>query len=286
MVEAGEAGEGFDVVTLPEALDIRGPALAPRIAALAPDAVLHLAARSSVAESFRDFNGYIEVNFGGTLNLLRALSGDGFRGRMVFVSTGDLYGMVPESELPIAEDRPLRPRNPYAVSKMAAEALCYQWTQTEGLDVVMARPFNHIGPGQDERFAVAAFAAQVARISAGRADPRVVAGDLEVTRDFTDVRDVVRAYFALLAKGRTGEVYNIGSGRETLLREILDRLLALAGVQADVETDPARLRASEQRRAIADVRKIARDTGWMARTMLDDTLRDTLEDWKGRIGNG
>ncbi len=286
MVEKGETGDGFDVVTLPDALDICGQKLAPRVAALAPDAVLHLAALSSVAESFGDFDRYVDVNFRGTLNLLRALRAAGFAGRMVFVGSGDCYGAVPEAELPIAENRPLRPRNPYAVSKVAAEALCYQWSQTEGLDVVIARPFNHIGPGQDERFAVAAFAAQLARIAAGRAPPRVVTGNLDVTRDFTDVRDVVRAYFALMARGRRGEVYNIGSGRETRLRDVLDRLLALAGVQAEVETDPSRLRADEQKRVVADVRKIARDTGWTARTPLDETLRDTLDDWKRRLGNG
>jgi len=285
-IERREAGDGFTALTLPETIDIREPELAGRIADLAPDAVLHLAALSSPAESFRDFDAYVDVNFRGTLNLLRALQAAGFRGRMVFVSSGDCYGSVAEAELPISEDRPLRPRNPYAVSKVAAEALCYQWSQTEGLDVVIARPFNHIGPGQDERFAVAAFAAQVARIAAGKAQPRILTGNLDVTRDFTDVRDVVRAYFALLAKGRRGEAYNIGSGRETRLADVLDRLVALAGVDVEIVLDPARVRAGEQRRVAADVRKIASHAGWAAHTPLERSLRDALDYWKGKIANG
>jgi GDP-4-dehydro-6-deoxy-D-mannose reductase len=280
-----ETGNGFAALTLPVAVDIRAPALAGHIADLAPDAVLHLAALSSPADSFRDFDAYVDVNFRGTLNLLRALQAAGFRGRMVFVSSGDCYGSVPEAELPIGEDRPLRPRNPYAVSKVAAEALCYQWSQTEGLDVVIARPFNHIGPGQDERFAVAAFAAQVARIALGKAPPRILTGNLDVTRDFTDVRDVVRAYFALFAKGRRGEAYNIGSGREARIADVLDRLVELAGVDVEIALDPSRVRAVEQRRVAADVRKIESQTGWVAHTPLEQSLRDALDYWKGKIAN-
>lgn len=285
-VGRGDAGRGYTVVTLPESLDIRTPELARAVAALAPDAVLHLAALSSVADSFRDFDGTMAINFGGTLNLLRALKAANFAGRMLFVGSGDCYGSVPDGELPVSESRPLKPRNPYAVSKVAAEALCYQWSQAEGLDVVIARPFNHIGPGQDERFAVAGFAAQVARIAAQGGAGTIRVGDLDVTRDFTDVRDVVDAYFALLARGRRGEAYNIGSGRETRLRDVLDGLIALSGARVEVVVDETRLRAGEQRRVRADVARIAADTGWAARLPLATSLFDILEFWKGRTGNG
>src|SRR5690606_27135556 len=123
------------------------------------------------------------------LSLLFALRDIGFTGRMLFVGSGDMYGLVPETELPIDESRPLRPRNPYAVSKVAAEALCYQWAVTEDIDIVMARPFNHIGPGQDTRFAVADFACQIASIARDGGPPVLVAGDVDAARDFTDVRD-------------------------------------------------------------------------------------------------
>jgi GDP-4-dehydro-6-deoxy-D-mannose reductase len=286
LVARGESGENWVAATLPDDLDIRDAALPPILAEIKPDAVLHLAAQSSVAESFHDFDRYFDINFGGTLNLLRGLRSVPFGGRLIYVSTGDCYGAVPEQALPVREDRPLRPRNPYAVTKAAAEALCYQWSQTEGLDVVIARPFNHIGAGQDVRFAVAAFAQQVAAIAAGRMNPRIATGNLDVTRDFSDVRDVVDAYFALAEHGHRGEVYNIGTGRETRLREVLDTLMQLAGVRAEVSTDPTRVRPDEQQRMVADVTKIERDTGWKARIPLEDTLQDILDDWKGKVASG
>ncbi len=273
------------IATLPDDFDIRSPELAGQVAGIRPDAVLHLAARTSVAESFRDSEGFFDVNFHGTWNLLKALRSAGFGGRMLFVGSGDCYGAVTPDELPVPEHQPLRPRSPYSVSKAAAEALCYQWSQTEKFDVMIARPFNHIGPGQDSRFAVASFARQVARIRKGVAAAPIVTGDLDVTRDLTDVRDVVMAYFALLDRGRTGESYNVGSGHETRLRDVLSELLSCAALDAEIRTDPARLRADEQRRAAADVRKIARDAGWSASIPLSTTLRDMLEDWSQRIAN-
>ena len=253
------------------------------VRSICPDAVLHLAGLTSVADSFREPEAYFDVNFRGTHNLLNALRAGGFDGRMLYVSSGDCYGAVGPDELPVDENRPLRPRSPYAVSKVAAEVLCYQWSQTEHFDVMIARPFNHLGAGQDARFAVASFARQVARIRTGRADATVVTGNLEITRDFSDVRDVVRAYLALLEHGKTSEVYNVGSGRETRLRDVLEALLSQAGVTATIRTDPARLRADEQRRAVADVRKIDADTGWSASTPLATTLQDMLDDWSERV---
>lgn len=279
------AGVGWELVCLPDNFDIRDPSLAALLAALRPDAVIHLAALSSVAESFRDPERYFDVNFQGTYNLLRGLRGAGFAGRLVFVGTGDCYGAVPDDALPVREDRPLRPRNPYAVSKTAAEALCYQWSQTENLDVVLVRPFNHVGPGQDVRFAVAGFARQVAAITLKREPPLIVVGNLDVSRDYSDVRDVVRGYFALLASGRRGEVYNVGSGREARLRDVLAMLVRLGGVSAEIRVDPARLRAGEQMRMLADVTKIQRETGWAARIGLETTLRDTLDEWKKRLSD-
>ena len=271
------------LATLPRDFDVRSAGLAERIAGIRADAVIHLAGLTSVADSFREPEAFFDVNFGGTWNLLKALRSAAFPGRFLFVSSGDCYGIVAPDALPVAETQPLRPRSPYAVSKVAAEALCGQWVQTERLDAVIARPFNHVGPGQDTRFAIASFARQVARIARGLAPPRIVTGDLDVTRDLTDVRDVVRAYFALLANGRTGEVYNVGSGREQRLADVLHALLAQAGVTAEVVTDPARIRAGEQRRAAADVRKIATDTGWSPSIDLSTTLRDMLDDWQERI---
>ena len=268
---------------LPDGFDIRSPALARHIADARADAVLHLAGLTSVGESFRDPQRYFDVNFNGTWNLLRALRQASFTGRFLFVSSGDCYGYVTEGDLPTRETQPLRPRSPYAVSKVAAESLCFQWAQTERLDVVLARSFNHIGPGQDIRFAVASFAQQLTAIRRGIRAPRIVTGNLDVTRDLTDVRDVVGAYVSLLERGHTGEVYNVGSGRETRLADVLDMLVSLAGVTPEIVTDPARVRSDEQRRAVADVRKIAAETGWAASTPLARTLTDMLDDSARRI---
>lgn len=248
-----------------------------------PEAVVHLAAQASVPQSFADPDTTFDINFFGTLRLLRALKRIGFRGRFLFVSTADAYGLVDDQELPIHEDHPLHPRNPYAVSKAAAEALVYQWSQTENIDGVIARPFNHIGPGQDDRFAVGSFALQVAGISLGKVAPMIDVGDIDAMRDFTDVRDVARAYLALLSHGERGCVYNIGSGSEVRVGDILQRLLELANVDARVVGDPARLRPAEQKRMRADTRRLRDATGWLPSIEWDQTLIDTLNDWKRRL---
>ena len=285
MLERDPGALEWTLATLPDDCDIRRADLDAHVRRIAPDGVIHLAGLTSVAESFRAPDLFFDVNFGGTWNLLKALRSAGFSGRMVFVSSGDCYGAISPAQLPVAEDHPLRPRNPYAVSKAAAEALCYQWSQTERFDIVVARSFNHIGPGQDTRFAVASFASQVAHVRARLVPPCIITGDLDVTRDLTDARDVVRGYFALLASGHSGEAYNVGSGHETRLADVLDQLIALAGVEVEKRVDPARLRSDEQRRARADVRKIARDTGWSAETPLATTLADMLDDWTHRIAS-
>jgi GDP-4-dehydro-6-deoxy-D-mannose reductase len=202
---------------------------------------------------------------------------------MLFVGSGDTYGQVSEAALPVREDHPLRPRNPYAVSKVAAEALCYQWSQTSGFEIVMVRPFNHIGPGQSPRFAIADFAKQVMEIRLGRRAPVLQVGDIDVTRDFTDVRDVVRAYGMLLEQGRNGGIYNVCSGREYRVRDLLRQLITLAGVEAMIEQDPARLRRAEQRRMVASFETLHRDIGWQPLIPMKESLQDLLNDWEKQL---
>jgi len=281
IVQTDAAFANWSVVETPEALDLRdATATSDMVAGAAPDAVLHLAAQSFVPDALRDPAATLRVNLFGTLNLLQALKRCGFRGRMIYAGTGDVYGVVPEDALPVAETRLPAPRNPYAVSKLAAEALCYQWTVTDRMDVVLARPFNHIGWGQSERFVVSDFARQVVEIRRGRRKPVVAVGDIDVTRDFTDVRDGVHAYIALLASGSIGEIYNVCSGRETSIRAVLERLATLAGVEITIEQDPVRFRKSEQRRMCGDPAKIKRATGWEATTPLDDSLHEMLRYWE------
>lgn len=271
-------------ILLPEGLDLRNrSSLTAAVSAIQPDAVLHLAAQSFVPASFENPRETFDINFIGTLNLLEALKAAKFRGRILFVGSGDIYGQVPEALLPVREDYPFRPRNPYAVSKIAAEALCYQWSQTSDFTIVMVRPFNHIGPGQSPRFAIADFARQVTEIRLGLREPVLSVGDIDVTRDFTDVRDVVRAYALLLEHGRNGEFYNLCSGREYSIHGLLWQLITLAGVEASIEQDPARLRHAEQRRMVASFELLHRDTGWQPSISIEDSLQDLLTYWEEHL---
>lgn len=280
MVASEPTLAAWSLVELPPALDIRDSrTVAELVAGAVPDAVVHLAAQSFVPESFRDPAATLSINLIGTLNLLQALRQSGFEGRFVYVSTGDVYGRVPEDVLPVTEAWMPAPRNPYAVSKLAAEALCRQWWMTEGMDTIVARAFNHIGRGQSDRFVVSDFAHQIACIRRGEREPRVHVGDIEVTRDFTDVHDVVRGYFALLERGAGGEIYNVCSGTEHSIRSILERLATLADVEITIEREPGRFRKAEQRRMCGDPSKMREATGWSATTPLDDSLTTMLRQW-------
>ena len=269
---------------LSSGLDVRDrDAVAAFVRDSQPQAIIHLAAQSHVPASFEDPRATFEVNLLGTLSLLQGCRDAGFSGRFLFVSSGDVYGLFDPSQFPVTETCPAKPRNPYAVSKLAAEALCWQWGETEGLDVVIARPFNHIGPGQSARFVVADFARQVVEIRKGQRAAVLHVGDVDVTRDFCDVRDVAGAYFALLARGRRGETYNVCSGVERTVRSVIERLLSIAGVQADVVQETARLRRAEQRRVQADCGRLMTDTGWRPSIEFDRTLADILEYWEAVI---
>lgn len=284
VVEAARPGgpfDGWDIVPLARGVDLRNAdGMNEAVASAAPNAVLHLAAQSFVPRSFEDPAETFQINLLGTLNLLRSLAAAGFAGRMIYASSGDVYGRVPDDALPVDEGYIPEPRSPYAVSKIAAEELCRQWWRTEGLDVMIARPFNHIGPGQDARFVVPALASQVVQIAAGAADPVIEAGDIDATRDFTDVRDIVAAYAAMLSTGKAGATYVVGSGRERRVRDLLELMCRLQGIEVCVRQDPARLRAAEQRRMAAFSGKLQADTGWTPRIPIEITLSDILQDLK------
>jgi GDP-4-dehydro-6-deoxy-D-mannose reductase len=247
------------------------------------DQVLHLAALSFVPDSFQAPEKTFNVNFLGTLRLLEALAETGFSGRFLFIGTGDAYGKVDAEALPITEAQPLRPRNPYAVSKVAAEALCYQWSQTGPFEVMMARPFNHIGAGQAPTFALSDFACQIAQIAAGLKPPVLTVGDIDVSRDFTDVSDVLRAYALILTNGHNGAAYNVCSGTEWPVRTLLEKLLKIAGVTADIVQDPVRFRRSEQPRVCASHAKITAHTGWQPQISIDETLLNLYRYWEKRF---
>lgn len=270
----------FQWVEPAQAYDLQdAQAVQQLVAQTRPDAVLHLAAQSFVPQSFRDPAGTFNVNLMGTLHLLQALQTQGFRGRFLFVSTADLYGLVPPENLPVTELQPPQPRNPYAVSKASAELLCRQWQISEQLDVVIARPFNHVGVGQEPRFVLSGFARQAARIRLGLDEPRIVTGNLQVSRDFSSVDAVLDAYLALFQQGQAGLSYNVCSGREWLLADALQRILTLAGVEAECVTDPALLRPAEQTRMCGSPARLMEHTGWRPETSLDSTLVALIDWW-------
>jgi GDP-4-dehydro-6-deoxy-D-mannose reductase len=235
-----------------------------------PDAILHLAAIASVADAWRQPDVVTDVNVGGTRNLLDAVADAAPGARFLLVSSGEVYGAVPESQQPIDEDTPARPPSPYAASKLEAEAVA----RDADLDTVIARPFPHIGPGQDTRFAIASFASQIAEIERG-AEPVLRVGNLDARRDISDVRDVVAAYLALLTGGSAGP-YNVCSGRAVRIGDVLASLLELAERDVEVLPDPARLRPADIPLLLGSPALIERELGWRAGLPLEQTLRDTL----------
>jgi GDP-4-dehydro-6-deoxy-D-mannose reductase len=240
------------------------------------DCVLHLAAQSSVTRSFRDPRETLETNLLGTLNLLLALQDIGFEGTLLYVSSAEVYGAVAPELLPVDEQTPLTPGSPYGVSKVAAETLCRQWSRTAKFRIVIVRPFNHIGPGQNAHFVVANFARQISAIQRGEQPPRVTAGDLSVTRDFLDVRDVIRAYQLLLKGNDPGETFNVCSGKERSISSILHTMLAIAEIDATVISSGELLRPFEQKRMVGKNAKLIASTGWRPSIPFDQTLRDIL----------
>jgi GDP-4-dehydro-6-deoxy-D-mannose reductase len=242
-----------------------------------PDAVLHLAAIASVADAWRNPDAVSDVNVGGTRNLLAAVAAVAPQARFLFVSSGEIYGAVPVSEQPIDEATRPQPTSPYATSKLEAET----FTRGSGLDAVIARPFPHIGPGQDTRFAIASFASQIAEIERG-AEPVLHVGNLDARRDISDVRDVVSAYAALLAATGTPGPYNVCSGRSVRIGDVLASLLSLARREIEVRPDPERLRPADIPLLLGDPARIERDLGWRAERPLEQTLLDILTSFRAR----
>jgi GDP-4-dehydro-6-deoxy-D-mannose reductase len=247
-------------------------ALGQAIADAAPDAVVHLAAASSVAVSWADQTEPWRVNALGTVNVLGAVHEHAPAARVLVVSTGDVYGQA--DEVPTLETAPFRPTSPYAASKAAAELAAEQFARV-GADVVVARAFQHEGPGRDERFAVGSWAAQIACAEeAGRGT--VLVGDLTPRRDILDVRDVTRAYEALLDPSVEAGAYNVASGKPVAMRKVLDLLVSMARCPIEIEEDPSRFRASAVTELSGDASKLQEATGWAPTIPLEQTLADAL----------
>ena len=255
--------------------------LASALRKVRPDRVYHLAGQASVKLSWKKPKLTFDVNVRGTRCLLEAALRVRSRARILIACSADEYG-APRLRKKLDEGSPLKPVNPYGASKLVQDLLALHYFQSHGLPVVRTRAFNHIGPGQDERFAVSSFAKQVAAIERGDRKPRIDVGNLEAVRDFTDVRDVVQGYRLALEKGRPGEAYNVASGRGRRLAEVLRFYLRRSSVKIKVRRDRARLRVSDAPYLVGDARKLRRETGWRPRIRFEKSLRDVFEDWKGR----
>jgi GDP-4-dehydro-6-deoxy-D-mannose reductase len=247
-----------------------------------PEAIYHLAAQSNPQASLSDPRGTWALNLGGTLNLLEAVKASGQRPRVILVSSGVCYGNPASEWIPVREDCPLRPNNPYAASKAAADLLGVQHYLAYGTDVVIARPFNHAGPRQSTRYVLAALAQQVTDVESGRRECLEV-GNLNVIRDFTDVRDVVRAYRLLAQSGQSGEIYNLGSGQGVRIADALDQLRSLANRPVPVRVEAGRIRSVDQPLLVADSGKLLAATGWRPQYQIQQTLADMLAFYRKAI---
>jgi len=249
-----------------------------------PDAIYHLAALTSPAQSFVDSTKTVVTNITMEMNILNAvLAKKMIHSRIIIVSSSEVYGMVAPTDLPIDEDTPMRPANPYAVSKIAQDYLGLQYFLSHKLDIIRIRPFNHIGPRQAPHFVVSTFAKQIAEIEKGLQDPVLKVGNLEAKRDFTDVRDMVHAYTLLAHKGKSGEAYNVGSGISHKIEDILQILLSFSSKEIKIEIDASRLMPLDVPELVCDRTKIEKTTGWKSTIPLEQTLKDTLEYWRGIV---
>jgi len=267
--------------------DLRDPeGVQALVGEVQPDYIFHLAAQSFVPTSFADPWDTLENNIRAELNLLEAVRRSGREVRVLVIGSNEEYGAPKPEELPQTEESSLRPNNPYAVSKVAQDLLGLQYYLAYGLPVVRVRPFNHTGPGQSPRFVVPAFAGQIARIEAGLQEPIVKVGNLEAARDFTDVRDIVWAYHLAVTQGEPGEVYNLASGRPQSVQSLLEMLLSYSRVGIRVEREPVRYRPVDVPVVYGSAEKFRRRTGWEPQIPLEQTLRDTLDYWRGQMAGG
>jgi GDP-4-dehydro-6-deoxy-D-mannose reductase len=248
-----------------------------------PDIIFHLAAASSVASSWDHPGRFLEVNAVGTVNLLEVARTLDLGAKVVVSSSAEVYGAVPRDQQPITEDAPLAPLSPYAASKAAQDLLTAQYYHGYGMSTIRLRLFHHTGPRRPTQFVASSFAHQIARIERGLDPPRLAVGNLEAIRDFTDVRDVARAYWLAATRGIPGDAYNVCSSRRTTIRSVLDMLLAHSEVEVEVEVDPKRLRAADIPCLVGSHSKFSETTGWQPEIALVETLGDLLNWWRSQI---
>ena len=254
------------------------------LARVMPDVVFHLAAQSSVAVSWKKPALTAQVNVVGAVNVLEAVRlSQRPDTRLLLIGSGEEYGFIPKDACPLSEEEKLRPGNIYAATKVCQEMIGQIYSRSYGMDIVMTRSFNHTGPGQSPTFVVSEICRQIAAAEQPGAPAELLIGNTDAKRDFTDVRDVVRAYRLLAEKGVSGRVYNVGRGSAAAISQILETALSMSQVEIAVIRDPRRLRASDIPIIEPDVSLIFADTGWRAQISIEETVRDTLEWWREKL---
>ncbi|MEW6232763.1 MAG: GDP-mannose 4,6-dehydratase [Chloroflexota bacterium] len=253
------------------------------ISSVQPERIFHLAAQSFVLSSWNAPVETFQTNVIGQVNLFEAVREAGLDPMIHIAGSSEEYGLVHPNEVPMKETNALRPLSPYAVSKVAQELLAWQYFKSYGLKTVVTRGFNHTGPRRGQVFSTSSFAKQIAEIEKGKREPVVQVGDISSKRDWTDVRDMVRAYWLALEKGEPGQVYNVGSGTTRTIQEMLDILLSLSTAKVTVRQDPGRLRPSDVTILWADVTKFRNQTGWAPQIPFEQTMKDLLNYWRDRV---
>jgi GDP-4-dehydro-6-deoxy-D-mannose reductase len=263
------------------ACDLRDASLVQRVVARhLPDVIFHLAAQSYVPKAFASPADTFVTNVVGQLNLLEACRAASIDPTILIVGSAEEYGQVEPDELPIRETQPFRPVNPYAVSKIGQDMLGLQYWLSYDMRIVRVRPFNHVGPGQSDRFVLSSFARQIADAERGRVEPVVLVGNLDARRDFLDVRDVARAYVLVVRHAQPGDVFNVALGQAQRVGDLLERLVAMARVPITVQIDPTRVRPLDIPVFVGDASRLRAATGWAPRMSIDTTLADVLDYWR------
>ena len=272
--------DGVVAIESADLLDER--ALAGALTRLEPDAIYHLAAFSNPESSLKYVRQTLETNILGTQNLLEAAQKEGRSTRILLVGSAQQYGKVAEDEQPISEEQVQKPLTPYSVSKASQELLGQRYFLSEGLPVFWTRSFNHTGPGQADAYVCSSFARQVAAVEKGKRAPEIHVGNLAARRDFTDVRDVARAYSAIVERGQPGRAYNVCRGEAVAIQEVLDTLIELSTADVEVRVDPERYHALDAPLIFGDATRLREDTGWTPEFSLRETLLDLLNEWRDK----
>lgn len=249
-----------------------------------PDYIFHLAAQSSVSVAWKNPMMTIDVNIKGSVNVMDAVRELYYKPRILVIGSGEEYGHIKDGETPISEETILRPGNIYAATKACQNMIGSIYAKAYDMEMMLVRAFNHVGPGQAPLFVVSDFCKQTAEIEKGLKEPVIYVGNLSARRDFTDVRDVVRAYALLVLKGTAGETYNVGSGNAIAIRDILDMIVGMSSAHITVEIDKNKIRPVDVPVIEADISKINRETGWKPVISIEQTIRETLDYWRTQIG--